>query len=592
MAARRDWTDRFRAPRWSLPSWARDAADRCAVGGDPGGTYELFTWTPGTRPVQATRRANGTLHGQLTPDGTRLWWFADADGDEFGTWRRQPFGAGPGSDEPAAPGVPPAYPAGLVLGADGSAVVGGSDDGGTTLWRCRPEAEPTVLYRHREDADVQASTVDGSLIVIGHSERGDNRHPALRALRQDSSVVSDLDDGPGLGLYGVDFLGDSADLLVVHERRGRRELLVWSPLTGAVRELTIDLPGELSADPTPDGAALLVESDHRGRSTLHRYDLATGELTGLPSPRGMLEGVTSRPDGSVWYAWSSAASPPVVRDLDGAEVLPPAGEPTAPDSVDVEDVEAIGSGGLVPAFLRRPREGSAPYATVFLVHGGPTYHDSDSFGPRAAAWVDAGYAVVTVNYRGSTGYGSAWRDAIEASPGHVELADVAAVRARLVESGVADPARCVLTGGSWGGFLTLLGLGTQPELWAAGSAAVPVADYIAAYEDEMEGLKAFDRSLFGGSPTTAPVAYEKASPLTYVEQVRAPLLVLAGANDPRCPIRQIENYLAALAGLGTAYEVYRFDAGHGSLVADERIRQMAAELDFVRRHVPATPPPP
>jgi dipeptidyl aminopeptidase/acylaminoacyl peptidase len=192
-----------------------------------------------------------------------------------------------------------------------------------------------------------------------------------------------------------------------------------------------------------------------------------------------------------------------------------------------------------------------------------------------------------VNYRGSTGYGSAWRDAIEHSPGFIELADIAAVRDHLVADGVIDPARCVLSGGSWGGFLTLLGLGTQPQLWAAGSAAVPVADYVAAFEDEMEGLKAFDRSLFGGSPAEVPDAYRKASPLTYVDQVRAPVLILAGANDPRCPIRQIENYLTALAGLDKDHEVYRFDAGHGSFVAEERIRQMAAELAFVRRHVPA-----
>jgi dipeptidyl aminopeptidase/acylaminoacyl peptidase len=139
----------------------------------------------------------------------------------------------------------------------------------------------------------------------------------------------------------------------------------------------------------------------------------------------------------------------------------------------------------------------------------------------------------------------------------------------------------VLTGGSWGGYLTLLGLGTQPDRWRCGVAAVPVADYVAAYEDEMEPLKAFDRSLFGGSPEEVPEVYERCSPLTYVAQVRAPLLVLAGANDPRCPIRQVDNYLAALEEHGIPHEVYRFDAGHGSLVVDERVRQMRAELAFV-----------
>ncbi len=220
---------------------------------------------------------------------------------------------------------------------------------------------------------------------------------------------------------------------------------------------------------------------------------------------------------------------------------------------------------------------------------GPTHHDADVFRATPAAWVDHGFAVVQVNYRGSTGYGSAWRDALEARIGHVELEDVVAVRDHLVEQGVADGARVVLAGASWGGFLTLLGLGTYPDRWALGLAGVPVADYVAAYEDEMEGLKAFDRSLFGGSPEEVPEKYRDASPLTYVDAVRAPVLILAGENDPRCPIRQIENYVAVLErrppDRRVEHEVYRYDAGHGSLVDDEVVRQMRAELDFVARHL-------
>ena len=73
--------------------------------------------------------------------------------------------------------------------------------------------------------------------------------------------------------------------------------------------------------------------------------------------------------------------------------------------------------------------------------------------------------------------------------------------------------------------------------------------------------------------------------MTYVGQVVAPVLVLAGANDPRCPIRQIDNWLGAAAELGKTVEVYRFDAGHGSLVVEERIRQVRAELTFVATQV-------
>ena len=187
-----------------------------------------------------------------------------------------------------------------------------------------------------------------------------------------------------------------------------------------------------------------------------------------------------------------------------------------------------------------------------------------------------------MNYRGSTGYGSAWRDALTERVGHVELADIAAVHDHLVASGVVDPDRSVISGYSWGGFLTLLALGVQPARWAAGVAGVPVGDYPAAYEDEMEPLRAYDRALFGGSPAEVPQAYRDSSPLTWVDRVRAPVLVLAGENDPRCPIRQVDNYLDALAARGADYAVYRYDAGHGSGVMAERIRQMACEIAFVR----------
>ena len=179
---------------------------------------------------------------------------------------------------------------------------------------------------------------------------------------------------------------------------------------------------------------------------------------------------------------------------------------------------------------------------MFSLHGGPHAADEDRFSPMRAAWVDAGFAVVEVNYRGSTGYGSAWRDAIEGRPGLTELEDVAAVLDHCVADGLVDPARCVVEGWSWGGYLALLAVGTQPERWAAGIAGVPVADYLTAYADEMEQLRAFDRALFGGSPEELPEVYRAASPLTYVD-ARARAGARAGRRErpalPDPPDRQL-----------------------------------------------------
>ncbi|MFG2226149.1 S9 family peptidase [Streptomyces sp. NPDC048644] len=614
-----DWEKRFRAPRVGLPDWAEDAPDRSLFVSNATGTFELYAWDRATGAQrQATDRPNGTTDGTLSPDGEWIWWFSDTDGDEFGVWMRQPFGGG--ADEPATPGLEASYPGGLAIGRDGSAVVGRStDDEGSTVHVVRPGEPPLEIYRHHESAGVGDLSHDGSLIAIEHTEHGDAMHSAIRVVRPDGSTVAELDDTKGgteeLGLSVMGFapVDGDARLLVGHQRRGRWEPMIWDPLTGVETALAIDLPGDVGADWYPDGSALLIEHEYQARSELWRYGLtasgvagkapasgvaavsgaaaasgageegAEGPLTRVETPTGTVSGATARPDGAVEFLWSSAAQPPEVRSTSGKVVLDPPGM-KAPESVPVTDTWVEGPGGRIHALVQRPA-GEGPFPTVFDIHGGPTWHDSDAFASSPAAWVDHGFAVVRVNYRGSTGYGRAWTDALKHRIGLIELEDIAAVREWAVASGLADPERLVLAGGSWGGYLTLLGLGAQPEAWALGLAAVPVADYVTAYNDEMEALKAMDRTLLGGTPEEVPERFEASSPLTYVDAVRAPVYISAGVNDPRCPIRQVENYVERLEQRSHPHEVYRYDAGHGSLVVEERIKQVRLELDFALRYL-------
>ncbi|MFF4248169.1 S9 family peptidase [Streptomyces sp. NPDC001822] len=586
------WEQRFRAARVSLPDWAEDAPDRALFVSNATGTYELYAWDRATgKQRQVTDRPNGTTDGVLTPDGRDVWWFADTDGDEFGVWMRQPFDGG--ADEVAAPGLEASYPAGLAIGRDGTAVVGRStDEDGTTVHLVRPGAEPVVIYRHRESAGVGDLSHDGDLIALEHTEHGDAMHSALRVVRPDGSTVAELDDTEGgtkeLGLAVLGFAPVAGDtrLLVGHQRRGRWEPMIWDPVAGTQTDLPIDLPGDVGAEWYPDGSALLIEHSFEARSELWRHEPGTVDAVRVETPAGTVSGATARPDGTVEYLWSSAEQPPAVRSTSGSVVLDPPGA-KAPASVPVRDAWVEGPGGRIHALVQTPSVGDGPFPTVFEIHGGPTWHDSDAFASGPAAWVDHGFAVVRVNYRGSTGYGRAWTDALKHRVGLIELEDIAAVREWAVDSGLADPERLVLAGGSWGGYLTLLGLGTQPDVWALGLAAVPVADYVTAYHDEMEALKAMDRTLLGGTPEEVPERFEASSPLTYVDAVRAPVYISAGVNDPRCPIRQVENYVDRLAARGAVHEVYRYDAGHGSLVVEERIKQVRLELDFTLRHLGA-----
>jgi acetyl esterase/lipase len=579
------WRRRFRAPQTTFPTWARDEPERLLYASNHTGRFELYAWDrQADAHRQVTDRREGTLHGQLDPDGRLIWWFDDTDGDEFGRWMIQPFGGGP--DQLASEELERAYSSGLDLGRQ-LAVVGSSRDDGNAVHVLRDGTQPLEIYRHAEYVALGGLSYDEQLICLQHSEHGDSRHLALRVVEADGSPVAELWDGPGLGLSSAGWAPVAGDdrLLVMHERGDLRRPLIWWPRTGETRELDIDLAGDVDASWFADGRAVLLVHEHAGRSDLYRLDLDGGGLTQLPSQRGSAGPARARPDGMVWYSWSDATSAPEVRSTDGSIVLRPPGE-RPPGGAPYTDLWVDG----IHALVAEP-PGPRPHPTIFYIHGGPEWHDRDGWDPSVQAWIDHGLAVVHVNYRGSTGYGRAWRDALEGNPGLTELADIAAVHDRVVAEGIVDPERVILGGASWGGYLTLLGLGTQPERWKLGLGVVPVADYIAAYEDEMEPLKAYDRSLFGGvSPTDDAQRYIERSPLTYIGNVRVPLLILAGENDPRCPIRQIDNYILRLRELGMPHEVVRYDAGHGSLRTDERIRQAEAQLDFVSRHL-GTPPP-
>jgi hypothetical protein len=135
--------------------------------------------------------------------------------------------------------------------------------------------------------------------------------------------------------------------------------------------------------------------------------------------------------------------------------------------------------------------------------------DVDAYRPLIAALVDAGYAVVRVNYRGSTGYGRTWRDALVARLGAIEMEDIAAVRASLEADGVIDPDKVAIV-----------------------VALVPLADFAMSQEDQPAFMTAYDHVLFGGTLEEMPDEYRAASPLTYVDDVRSPVLITAGANDP------------------------------------------------------------
>ncbi|WP_371619468.1 prolyl oligopeptidase family serine peptidase [Streptomyces sp. NBC_00454] len=590
------WQDRFTASRPGFPYGAADAPDRSLYTCNTSGACEIHVWDRAADVHrQVTRRAAGTSLGALSADGRRVWWFDDTDGDEVGRWMTQPFEAGPGegggegSGEGSGEGtgrgtpvrgVPEGFPAGLALGAELTLIAVATDEG-TGLWSLpsggSEDGTATLLRAFEDDVDLLAVSADERLAVLA-------RDTGLEVISTaDGKTVTVLADPAGGALDAFGFSPVPGDRrLVVRRETPEGVLLGVQDLDRGTRTPVPLPPGEPAAEWYPDGKALLVTVHHQGRSTLHRHDLVTGQSTALPVPAGTIDAAGVRADGRVEYVWSSSALPPVVRvlDADGSDRVlfrPPGSVP--PGGPELEDAWVPTPAG--PLHLLTARAAGAPRGTVFLLHGGPHAADSDRYSAYRAVWTDAGVTVVHVNYRGSTGYGTAWRDANHGRPGFPELEDLNTAYEWAVGAGLAVPGRCLVAGSSWGGFLTLLALGLQPHRWAAGIAESPIADHAAAYEQRPEFLQAFDRELFGGSPEELPEVYTASSPLTYVDRVRAPVLVLHGHNDPRCPPGQIDRYLERLRERGVRHERYGYDAGHGTLVGAELIRQAAVQMRFV-----------
>lgn len=565
------WRGRVAGLHVRLPSSAAGRPGRSVYSSNRSGTYELWVWDRETgEHRQATDRASGTQLGALSVDGGHLWWFNDTDGNEFGHWVRQAFDA----SEPAVPVAPEAgdgMASGIALGV-GVAVFGLATRDGVTVWRQFEGHTAEAVYQNAQDAMVGPLASDTTRVIVRHTEHGDASTPGMRALEIGSGAsLAELRD-EGLRLVPIEFApiaGDSR-LLAVHERHGRDQLLIWDTDTGVDAELAIDLPGQLDARWFPDGQSLLLLHSHAARTTMYRYALGSGVLEAIGPQTGCVEEASVRPDNTVEYCWSSGSSAPRIQRWDAGTdtTLFPSADVLPADSVPVEAVWIDGPGGPIHTLISRPALlGPGPHRTAFRLHGGPFVDDRDVYSPRQATWVDAGWTVVTLNYRGSTGYGAAWRQSIVGRPGLTEIEDLAAVHDWCVQQGVSDPQACVMEGYSWGGYLVLLALAQQPERWRAGVAGLPITDHAMAYEDAPEPLRAMARALFGGSPDEVGERYTAASPLAMAEQVQAAPLIIAGRNDPRCPIRQINAYAQRLSDLGRPPAMYRYDGGHGTQVS-------------------------
>jgi dipeptidyl aminopeptidase/acylaminoacyl peptidase len=342
----------------------------------------------------------------------------------------------------------------------------------------------------------------------------------------------------------------------------------------------------------PDGRIACVVT-RAARDSLELLDPATGRLDPVGLPYSVYVGGIHADGNRIAAVGASPTTSDEVVVLDVAtserEVV------ARSSSVDVDDaylsparaIEFPTTGGeTAHAFYYPPRNADfeAPAdelpPLVVKVHGGPTAHVTDELDLGIQYYTSRGIAVVDVNYGGSTGYGRAYRERLVRQWGVVDLDDCIAAAKYLVAEGEADADRLLITGGSAGGYTTLLALAVRDD-FAAGISAFGVADLELLFTDTHKFELHYDHSLVGPYPEAKDVWQER-SPVHHADGISAPLLLHQGLDDKVVPPSQSETIVAALKRRGIPYAYLAYEGeGHGFRRADSQRRMVEANLAFM-----------
>ena len=395
-----------------------------------------------------------------------------------------------------------------------------------------------------------------------------------------------------------------------------QELLVVDPITGEAREIT---PHDENLQHIPagwlsDGRVLEITDQDSDHLWLAALDPASGRRDVVDHPKWDVELAASSIDGRVqiWSVnedgysrlrWRQGGGPTRERDLHGvcADLVlsadgtraafarisatepwqvwtldiatgdarvaltttfgVPAGELVEPELIRIPAAD-----GDIPCFVYRPRDARGPVPAVLYPHGGPEGQSRPAFSAHLthlAALVHNGMALVVPNIHGSTGYGRAWQAAIHKDWGGIDLRDLRAVSGWMTKQADFDQKRLAVYGGSYGGFATLTCVTRIPDLWRCAVDVFGVANLITMIENAQPNWRRFLARWIGDVERDRETLVER-SPITHIENVRCPMLILQGENDPRVPQEESDQVVERLRALGrrVEYVVYPGE-GHG-----------------------------
>jgi dipeptidyl aminopeptidase/acylaminoacyl peptidase len=406
---------------------------------------------------------------------------------------------------------------------------------------------------------------------------------------------------------------DEALVMASNHDREFSAVVRVSPDGHARQVLVADEDHDLHPWTAPDGSAIVVATlvDGSARLAIHESDgtmrcpvdlaaRSAGNGSAADQPIGLPD-VIWAPDGSRFVVTLSGPADPgslflVDATTGGSTRLVDAtnGIPTAvrhrlitPSTHRIPTAD----GESVPCFLYRAPDDADPGmagACVIHIHGGPESAAARTFMPIVQALALSGISVLTPNVRGSTGYGKRWYSMDDLGKRLDSVADLAALHDHLPTLGL-DPARAALWGGSYGGYMVLAGIALQPDRWAAGVDIVGMSSLVTFLENT-SGYRREAREREYGSLEHDRDILTAASPITYLDQMRAPLFVIHGANDPRVPLSEARQLKAAYDARGLPCELRVYpDEGHGLTKRTNRLDAYPAAIEYLGRFLGRAP---
>ncbi len=596
--------------RFDLAAWLRIPHIDPDLGFDvsPDGSQVAYAWNRTGRweiyrqPLDGSgseQRVTGGMGAKFaprwSPDGRALAYVLDLDGSEqfdvhiceLTTGRH----ANLTSDVDAA--IQPHF----SWSPDGTRIALISDESGcfdTYILEVHAGHPPRLLLdRPHPDGEVYWSP-DGRWLAVVMEAQGQEYWTVLVSVEGGAERVIAGPDGP-ICAKDVCWSPDATRVAFCSDVADFYNLGIYHLATGEVTWVTEGSGDKEQPAWSPDGRRLAYVAGDGPLSSLSVLDLADGTSHSYRIESGVCYRPRFTPDGEgVVFAFDNPHHPTdlwllslrdgIFRRLtDSLEGQPSSRAAVAgaamPDRVRYPSLD----GSSVPALLYRPpgTEGALP--AVVYVHGGPNWLAQVTWDPLVQHLVGRGWVVLAPNYRGSTGYGRAWQWASRFDFGGGESEDVAAGADYLVREGLADPASIAITGRSWGGYLTMTALTGFPDRWAGGSAVAPFLNWFTGHLDSREDLRHWDLQNFGHPGENARLYYER-SPFFFLHRVAAPVQLICGAHDVRCPASESTQARDLLLALGRECELVLYeDEGHGFLKTDNLVDAQQRRVDFLAR---------